>query len=243
MLKLFIRRKGSHYTVEFVLRNQQLVVIFGAVKKIVQYPILLLFFIPAISKAQFENVRDSVVQLYGVVMTADSLVGIPAVSIVVRGQNRGTITNNQGVFSIVVLKGDVVEFTHVSYKPKVVSIPKNLEGNQYSVVQLMIADTVYLPATIIRPRPTAAQFARDFANTKVDDDDYEIARKNTSVAKRRALMQSTPTDGHEASSIQLRNVATKAYYAGQNPPQNIFNPAAWMEFIEAWKRGDFKKKN
>ena len=212
-------------------------------KKIAKYLILLLFFIPAISKAQFENLRDSVVQLYGVVMTADSLVGIPAVSIVVKGQNRGTITNNQGVFSIVVLKGDIVEFTHVSYKPKVVAIPKNLEGNQYSVVQLMIADTVYLPATIIRPRPTAAQFARDFANTKVDDDDYEIARKNTSVAKRRALMQSTPADGREASNIQLRNVATKAYYSGQTPPQNIFNPAAWMEFIEAWKRGDFKKKN
>lgn len=212
-------------------------------KKIVQYLTLLLFFIPAISKAQFENLRDSVVQLYGVVMTADSLVGIPAVSIVVKGQNRGTITNNQGVFSIVVLKGDIVEFTHVSYKPKVVAIPKNLEGNQYSVVQLMIADTVYLPATIIRPRPTAAQFARDFANTKIDDDDYEVARKNTSVAKRRALMQSTPADGREASNIQLRNVATKAYYSGQTPPQNIFNPAAWMEFIEAWKRGDFKKKN
>jgi len=175
-------------------------------------------------------------------MTADSLVGIPAVSVVIKGQNRGTITNNQGVFSIVVLKGDVVEFTHVSYKPKIVSIPKNLEGNQYSVVQLMVADTVYLPATIIRPRPTAAQFARDFANTQVPDDDYETARKNTSVAKRRALMQSTPADGHEASNIQLKNVANKAYYAGGLPPQNIFNPAAWMEFIEAWKRGDFKKK-
>jgi hypothetical protein len=94
------------------------------VKKILQYLILLLFFIPETSKAQFENVRDSVVQLYGVVMTADSLVGIPAVSIVIRGQNRGTITNNQGVFSIVVLKGDVIEFTHISYKPKIVAIPK-----------------------------------------------------------------------------------------------------------------------
>jgi hypothetical protein len=213
------------------------------VKKIVQYFVILLFFIPATSKAQFENVRDSVVQLYGVVMTADSLVGIPAVSIVVKGQNRGTITNDQGVFSIVVLKGDIVEFTHVSYKPKTVLIPKTLEGNQYSVVQLMIADTVYLPATIIRPRPTAAQFARDFANTKVAADDYEIARQNTSEAKRRALIQSTPADGREAANIQLRNIATKASYAGQNPPQNIFNPAAWMEFIESWKRGDFKRKN
>jgi signal peptidase I len=213
------------------------------VKKIVQYLILLLFFTPGISKAQFENVRDSVVQLYGIVMTADSLVGIPAVSIVIKGQHRGTITNNQGVFSIVALKGDVIEFTHVSYKPKVVTIPRDLEGNQYSVVQLMVADTVYLPATIIRPRPTSAQFARDFANTKVADDDLEIARKNTSVAQRRALSKTLPSDGREASNIQLKNVATKASYTGQVPPQNIFNPAAWMDFIEAWKRGDFKKKN
>lgn len=212
-------------------------------KKIVQYLVILLFFIPATSRAQFENLRDSVVQLYGVVMTADSLVGIPAVSIVVKGQNRGTITNNEGVFSIVVLKGDVVEFTHVSYKPKTVVIPKTLEGNQWSVVQLMIADTVYLPATIIKPRPNPAQFARDFANIKIADDDYEIARKNTSEAKRRVLIQSTQADGREASNMQLRNIANKASYAGQNPPQNIFNPAAWMEFIEAWKRGDFKKKN
>jgi hypothetical protein len=176
-------------------------------------------------------------------MTADSLVGIPAVSIMVKGQNRGTISNNQGVFSIVVLKGDEVEFTHVSYQSKTVRIPKNLDGNQYSVVQLMVADTVYLPATILKPRPTPEQFARDFVKNQVPDDEYEIARKNTSAAKRRILMRTTPGDGGEATRIQLNRVATKATYQGQTPPQNIFNPAAWSEFIQAWKRGDFKNKN
>ena len=194
------------------------------------------------AKAQFETARDSVVQLYGIVMTADSLEGIPAVSVVVKGQNRGTITNNQGVFSIVVLKGDEVEFTHVSYKPKTVKIPRNLEGNQHSIVQLMVIDTVYLPATIIRPRPTAEQFARDFVNTKVDDDEIEIARKNTDVAKRRILMKTVPADGGEVSNMQFRNIANKASYYRQMPPMNIFNPAAWAEFIESWKRGDFKRK-
>src|SRR5258708_26906725 len=130
-------------------------------KKFLPYTIALLFLLPRTAKAQFESVRDSVVQLYGIVMTADSLVGIPAVSICVRGQNRCTITNDQGVFSIVVLKGDVVEFSHVSYKPKVVTIPRNLEGSQYSIVQLMVNDTVYLPMTIIKPKPTPEQFARD----------------------------------------------------------------------------------
>jgi hypothetical protein len=208
---------------------------------LLSFVIILLVFSSRVS-AQFEAVRDSVVQLYGVVMTADSLVGIPAVSVVIRGQNRGTITNNQGVFSIVALKGDVVEFTHISYKAKTITIPRNLEGTQYSLVQLMVADTVYLPATIIRPRPTPAQFARDFANTKIEDDQIETARKNTDVAKRRILLRSTPGDAGEATNLQFRNIATKASYRGQVPPMNIFNPAAWAEFIEAWKRGDFKRK-
>lgn len=195
------------------------------------------------AKAQFETVKDSVVQLFGIVMTADSLKGIEAVSVSIRGSNRGTITNSQGVFSIVALKGDIIDFTHVQYKPKTVNIPKNLEGNQYSVVQLMIEDTVYLPATIIRPRPTAEQFARDFVNSKVPDDDIEIARQNNSAAKRRVLTQSTPGDAGEATRMQMRNVATQATYQGQVPPMNIFSPAAWSEFIQSWKRGDFKKKN
>lgn len=192
--------------------------------------------------AQFETAKDSVVQLYGLVMTADSLVGIPAVSITIKGSNRGTISNNQGVFSIVVLKGDVVEFTHVSYKPKTITIPRDLKGNQQSIVQLMVEDTAFLPATIIRPRPTPEQFARDFVSTKVPDDDIEIARQNNDVAKRRILMETTPGDGGEAARIQMRNIATRASYAGQLPPQNIFNPAAWAEFIQAWKRGDFKRR-
>src|SRR6478672_13138054 len=170
------------------------------------------------AQAQFETMRDSVVQLYGIVMTADSLVGIPAVNVTIKGQNRGTMTNNQGVFSIVVLKGDVIEFSHVSYKPKEVKIPLDLKGNRQSIVQLMVEDTVYLPATIIRPHPTPQQFARDFVNTKVPDDDIEIARRNN-------------------------DIANKAVYSGQMPPQNIFNPAAWAEFIKAWKRGDFKRKS
>ena len=216
--------------------------IFEGMKRIL--PLLIVFTVLAATRAQaqFETVRDSVVQLYGIVMTADSLEGIPAVSITVQGQNRGTMTNGQGVFSIVVMKGDVVEFSHVSYKTKLVTIPRNLEGNHQSMVQLLVADTVYLPATVIRPRPTPQQFERDFVNTKVPDDDIEIARQNNSAAKRRALMQMTPADGSEATSLQFRNMAQRARYTGQVPPMNIFNPAAWSEFIQAWKRGDFKRK-
>jgi hypothetical protein len=242
LLKVTKKGKVKHCAGQFVLLYRQLVFIFGAVNKFLLYTGLLLLLFTQTAKAQFETSRDSVVQLYGVVMTADSLVGIPAVSIMVKGQNRGTITNAQGVFSIVVLKGDQVEFSHVTYKSKMVTIPRTLEGNQYSMVQLMVVDTVYLPATIIKPRPTPEQFARDFVNVKVPDDDIEIARRNTNAANRRAWLRTIPGDGGEATRQQFNKIANRAVYQGQTPPQNIFNPAAWAEFIQAWKRGDFKNK-
>ena len=88
------------------------------------------------------------------------------------------------------------------------NIPKNLEGNQWSIIQLLVTDSGYLPATIIRPRPTREQFERDFVNTKVPDDEIEIARQNNSAVKRRILAQGLPSDAREAASYYLK---TKCY--------------------------------
>jgi CarboxypepD_reg-like domain len=216
-------------------------------KQLLRMKRLLLFTLFAIaivckSQAQFTQLKDSVVQLYGVIMTADSLKGIPSVSVIVKGQNRGTMSNEQGVFSIVVLKGDKVEFTSIGYKPKTVEIPRNLEGSQQSIIQLMVTDTVYLPATIIKPRPTREQFERDFVNTDIPADNLEIARKNNDEATRRALMRSMPRDGRESANYALAQGAKKYYYQGQTPPIGLLNPLAWADFIQAWKRGDFKNK-
>ena len=159
---------------------------------------------------------------------------------------RGTLSNDQGVFSIVVLKGDQIEFTSVGYKPILISIPDTLQGNQWSVIQLMVTDAQFLPATIIKPRPTREQFERDFVNTKVPDDDIEIARQNTSAAKSRRMLARTHArrcSGGFSNYYLGSSPATRYYYQGQAPPQNIFNPLAWADFIQAWKRGDFRNNN
>jgi hypothetical protein len=213
-------------------------------KQLLRYSIFTIFlFTTTHVFAQNNTQQDSVVQLYGIVMTADSLQAIPRASVIVEDKLRGTFTNDQGVFSIVVLKGDHIRFSCIGYKEKEIFIPTNLQGNQYSVIQLMVSDTAYLPATILRPHPTRAQFERDFVNTDVPADQIEIARENTNEAVRRALIAALPADGREAVAAQMRQQATKYSYMGQVPPQNIFNPIAWAEFIQAWKRGDFKRKD
>ena len=207
-------------------------------KKIVLY--ILLFSAPFAVHAQFDKLKDSVVELYGVIMTADSLKAIPFVTVSVKGRNHGTYSNEQGVFSLVVLKGDVIEFSSVGYKPVVLNVADTFSGNLYSMVQLMVQDAQYLPATVIRARPTREQFERDFVNTPVPDDDIEIARENNDAAKRRMLSRTIPANAGEAASTYLKQSAQRYYYQGQAPPMNIFNPVAWADFIQAWKRGDFR---
>ena len=49
-------------------------------------------------------------------------------------------------------------------------------------------------------------------------------------------------DGRENFKYQSQQYANRAYYAGQYPPMQIFNPFAWIQFFKALKRGDFKSK-
>ena len=216
----------------------------GSRMKLTIYCTLFLFFNCLMQRAAAQETvpKDSVVQLYGVVMTADSLQAIPGASIIVENKGRGTFSNDEGVFSIVVLKGDQVKFSVVGFKDKLIDIPKNLTGNQFSVIQLLVTDTAFLPATIIRPRPNRAQFERDFVNSDVPADRLEIARSNMSEAKRRVLLATLPADGREAVNAQFRQQSVRYSYLGQQPPINLFNPMAWADFIQAWKRGDFRKK-
>jgi hypothetical protein len=204
--------------------------------------VIAFLFLVNFCKAQFETIKDSVVQIYGVVMTTDSLKGIGGAYIKIKGQNRGTISSNQGVFSIAAYKGDVIEFTHVNYKGKSARIPTSIEGNQYSILQLMTPDTNYNAEIIIKRKPTKEEFARDFVNNDIPDDEIELARKNLDAGKRAILSRLYARDGTEGVNATLRGVADRYYYNGQMPPQRILSVNAWREFISAWKRGDFKRK-
>jgi hypothetical protein len=219
---------------------QQILYLRAGMHKKITYILLSFLFFPFLLKAQFAQFKDSIIQISGITMTADSLRAIPAVSILVRGQNRGTISNTQGVFSIVAFKGDTLTFSAVGFKRKDYKIPASLPGNNYSMIQLMIDDTTYLPVTIIKPYPTREEFDKAFVSSDIPDDEYEIARQNTQQAQLRALSRYTPPDAREATNMYLNKQAQSLYYAGQQPPQNILNPLAWAQFIQAWKRGDFK---
>lgn len=185
---------------------------------------------------------ENIIQINGVVMTADSLRAVPGATILVKNQNRGVEAEYTGVFSIVCYKGDTLEFSSIGYRSKEFVVPKNIDGQYYSLIQLMVQDTFYLPETIIRPLPSKEAFDYAFKYWHIPNDQYELARRNTDAYLLRMLAYTMPIDGREAQARQLAKQANEAVYYMQRPPMNIFNPIAWGEFIQSWKRGDYRKK-
>lgn len=207
------------------------------------YCFLLLLLVAGGNKVWAQTGYDNVIQINGVIMTADSLRAVPNVTVQVKNKNRGVESEYSGVFSIVCYKGDTLEFSSIGFRPKEYVVKKDIGGNIFSMIQLMVQDTFYLPETIIRPLPSKGGFDYAFLHWRIPNDQYEIARRNTDAYILRALAYTLPKDGHEAQSAYLQQQAREAVYYGQQKPMNILNPLAWGEFFEAWKRGDFRRKS
>ncbi len=207
---------------------------------------LLLFSFSLAAYAQEVQPADEnrdLVQFSGITITADSLNPVPFAKIYDVTSHRGTSSDVLGYFSFVAHKKDTVLFTALGYKPAYFFIPDTITKNRYSLIQLMSADTLTLAAAIIFPWPTLEDFKRAFIETKIPDDDIELARKNLQAADIRMRAEDYPMDANMNYRNYMDNQTSKLYYFGQQQPFNFLNPFAWAQLIKAWKEGKFKQKS
>ena len=204
---------------------------------------LLLFMTAGPLTAQQVTDGDDLVQFSGITLTADSLNPVPYAKILDVTSHRGTTSDVSGYFSFVAHRRDTVVFSALGYKPATFAIPDSVTKQRYSLIQLMSADTLTLAAAFIFPWPTLEEFKRAFVETKIPDDELEIARKNLQAADIRVLAEDYKMDASMNYRNYIDNQTSKLYYAGQQQPFNIFNPFAWSKFIKAWKEGKFKSQD
>ena len=203
--------------------------------------LLTLFFFSLCSFAQEEN--KDLIQFSGVVVTRDSLAPVPFATILVKNTSRGTTSDYYGYFSFVAKKNDTLIFSSIGFKDSEFIVPDDLEGNHYSLIHSMLQDTIHLDEVEIYPWPTPEQFKDAFLALNIPDDDLEIARKNLNSDLLAERAKEMPMGGSLNFKWQNQQRANQLYYAGQYRPNNLFNPIAWAQFIKAWKRGDFKRKD
>lgn len=216
----------------------------------ISYRKLLLFLLPALvlmtdgffNETQAQSKNDSLIQFSGVLLTRDSLEAVPFATVMIKGSNRGTISDYYGYFSFVAERGDTIQFSYVGFKDALFWIPDSLDRKNYSLIQMMDVDTVILQEAVIYPWPTKEQFRQAFLDLRLPEDDKQIAMRNLERAELKERMESMEASGSESFKIANQMRANQLYYAGQLPPNNLLNPIAWAKFIKAWKNGDFKRK-
>ena len=213
---------------------------------LVKYSLLLFIFCCSCStlmRAQESTLRN-VIQFSGIIVTDENNlpVPVPYTNVYLKNRKRGTVADAKGFFSFVAEKGDHILFSSIGYKTIEIVIPDTLRTSRYSVVQIMSQDTFLLPETVIYPWPNRDFFKEEFLAMDISNELQDNAARNLAEKHMKQMRKQLAYDGKENAQYYLREQASKYYSIGQVQPMNIMNPMAWMQFINAWKKGDFKRK-
>ena len=201
--------------------------------------ILFIFFAATMNMAYSQ--RDDLVQLSGMVMDEYEQ-PLRFVHIKILNRNLGTITDQDGLFSFIAEPYDTIRFSSVGYKKALFVLPDSLPKHHLNIDVYLTRDTIMLQEAVIYPWKTYEEFKDAFLALELPDDDYERARKNIALIKTQIILadEATPTENFR---YVMQEQYEKTMVQGlQYPVIKLFDPLAWGRFIQAIKRGDFKKK-
>lgn len=219
-----------------------LVHIFVLHKFMTKRSFLLLVFLGMINFLKAQDNR--LVQVSGIIycLENDKVRILPFGEVSIHNTFRVMYGSETGFFSIAAQRGDTLSFNYLSYDEEIFVVPKDYPEESITLNVRLNQDTVYLPKAYIQAWPSKEHFRPEFLAMDVEESMYQIAMSNLAKDRIQELMLLTPRDGAENASLYLGQQARKFYYTGQFQPINIMSPTAWLEFFQAWKRGDFKKK-
>jgi len=219
--------------------------------RVISFLLLGWMLLSAETEAQNQRKQGDLIQLSGVVATNDTIQPIPYCNLFITNRGFGTLTDFDGFFSIVVNRGDSILFSHQGFQSDYFVVPDTLEKHHYSMVMLLVSDTVLLPTTEVFPWPSKEQFKEYFLAMEVPMDDLDRAQRNLAIETMREQAMAMGYDAKEIGDFVIDNYNNQYYnagrYYGANGGQAILssltNPFAWAEFFKAIKRGDFNKND
>jgi len=183
-----------------------------------------------------------VVQVSGLVVSGDSLYGVPGVAVYVPKSGRGTNTNYVGYFSLPVLKGDSLIINSIGFKFRKYVIPDTLTADKMSLIIELLEDTLMLPSIEIFPWPTEQLFKEAFLSLKLPTQDINNMGENLNEQVLKRMLYESSASGSE----NHRYYMYKQQQARDNrntyvTPSLVFtNPFAWSRIISDIKNKKFK---
>lgn len=194
-----------------------------------------------------EQIADTsglrLVQLTGIVLGSDSLNNLPYTTVFDKTSSRGTITDYYGYFALVAHPGDTLIFRQLGYKTATYIVPKDIPVFGNALIQLMDVDTLYKKPVNVYPWPSKEEFASAFINLKLEnEDELRRAQRQLSGESLAQIALRVNSDASLAYNAIEQQRLSQLYTKGQIPVNNLLNPVAWMQFVDAWKKGKLSRQ-
>lgn len=215
-------------------------------KKILIFTFFLGVFATTKATAQTDKEKyydSTMIQLYGVIVSSDSLYELPYATVMNKTTKRATISDYYGFFTMVVFPGDTLLFDCYGFQKSSFIIPDTLKSDSYSIVHMMIEDGVVLPQVTVYPWPSKEAFANYFINMDPYDDALRRAQRQLSGENLAIASSKLGTDADYSYGNYRMQQQTRLYTNGQIPTlNNLLNPTAWSKFFNAMRQEKTKKQ-
>ena len=191
----------------------------------------------------FSEGQKKIIQLSGVVVGQDSISGVGGVHVYVPKAGRGTTSNPYGYFAMPVLAEDSIIVSAIGYQKQSFIMPGD-KGVSVTLFIELKPDTTILPELEIFPYPTEELFKKAVLAVELPNRrDIENLEKSLDKDLLRRMYNNEPMSANMNYKyfMDQQMMATSTKY--QLPSNPLLNPFAWVKFIKAIKRGDFKRKD
>ncbi|MBV20469.1 MAG: membrane receptor RagA [Cytophagia bacterium] len=191
----------------------------------------------------FSQGQKKIIQLSGVVVGQDSISGVGGVHVYVPKAGRGTTSNPYGYFAMPVLAEDSIIVSAIGYQKQSFIMPGD-KGVSVTLFIELKPDTTILPELEIFPYPTEELFKKAVLAVELPNRrDLENLDKSLDkdLLRRMYNNEAMSANMNYKYFMDQQMMATSTKY--QLPSNPLLNPFAWVKFIKAIKRGDFKRKD
>jgi hypothetical protein len=190
--------------------------------------------------------NETIVEVSGIILSRNDqnrMQYIPFATVFVKNTNRGTYANFEGMFTMVVKKGESLSFSAVGFSEFILKIPADYEGLYYSAIIELQPKDLDMAEVVIFPWPDRDNFRAEFlAMNPTEAMQMEtVARNNLNRRKMLEIGTEMGMDARENAMYYLQKQASSYSYMGQGQPMPILNPLAWSQFFRQWSNKKKKK--
>lgn len=207
----------------------------------------LLVFVFLMGLSGYSQQGSKAIQISGVVITDDDIPQfIPNAHILIRSRGQGTVSSNDGFFSIAAMPGDTILFSCIGFKREKFYVSPELRDEKgFLMTVSLVRDTTMLQEVTLYPWPSRDRLYTELLAMRPQTNDLDIAQRNLALESLKDRARAMGFDASEAARHVMRQQEQSIYNynrynglanGGQAMLLQLSNPFAWLELFESLKK-------